>query len=63
MFVNNINPTLFQLGPFQIRYYGLIFVLGFIIAYYMISYLIKKREINLTKDDLSDFIFYLIIGN
>jgi|TARA_Y100000310_G_scaffold41659_2_gene38965 phosphatidylglycerol:prolipoprotein diacylglycerol transferase len=62
MFINNINPILFQLWHFQVRYYGLIYVLGFIIAYYMISYLVKKRHINLTKDDLSDFIFYLIIG-
>lgn len=62
MFIHNLNPILFQLGPLQIRYYGLFFVIGFIIAYYMISYLAKKREINLTKEDVSDLLLYLIIG-
>ncbi|MDP7179710.1 MAG: prolipoprotein diacylglyceryl transferase [Candidatus Woesearchaeota archaeon] len=62
MFYHNINPTLIHLGPLQIRYYGLIFVIGFIIAYYMIPYLAKKRNLELTKNDTADLIFYLIIG-
>lgn len=62
MFYNNINPTLFNIGPFEIRYYGIIYALGFLIAYFFIYYLAKKRNLNLTKDDVADFIFYLIIG-
>ena len=62
MFYHNINPTLLQLGPLQIRYYGIIFVLGFVIAYYMIHYLAKKRNLELSKNDTADLIFYLIIG-
>src|SRR3989344_6513747 len=62
MFIHNIDPVLSQLGPFQIRYYGIIYALGFIIAYYLIYYLAKKRLINLTKNDVSDYIFYSVIG-
>lgn len=62
MFVHNINPTLLKLGSLEIRYYGVIYALGFIIAYFMISYLAKKKHIDLTKDDVADLIFYLIIG-
>ena len=62
MFYNNINPVLLKLGPFEIRYYGLFFVLGFVIAYFMLIYLAKKRQLKLTKDDISDFLLYLIIG-
>ena len=62
MFYNNINPTLLKLGPFEIRYYGIIFVLGFIIAYFFINYLSKQRNLKLTKDDILDLLFYLIIG-
>lgn len=62
MFYHNINPTLLKLGPFEIRYYGVIFVLGFILTYFIILYLIKKRDLNLTREDVVDLIFYLMIG-
>jgi|TARA_B100001971_G_C18254722_1_gene581090 phosphatidylglycerol:prolipoprotein diacylglycerol transferase len=62
MFYHNINPTLLSLGPLEIRYYGIIFVIGFILAYFLIIHLAKKRDLNLTKEDTADFIFYLIIG-
>ncbi|MBS3101938.1 prolipoprotein diacylglyceryl transferase [Candidatus Woesearchaeota archaeon] len=62
MFYHNINPVLLRLGPFEIRYYGLFFVLGFIIAYFMLAYLANKRRLSLTKDDISDFLLYEIIG-
>lgn len=62
MFYNNINPTLLKLGPFEIRYYGIIFALGFIIAYFLINYLARERKLELKKDDILDLLFYLIIG-
>ena len=62
MFYHNINPVLLELGPFQIRYYGLFYALGFAIAYFLIYYLAKKRELKLTKDDAADFLLYEVIG-
>jgi len=62
MFYHNINPVLLNLGPFEIRYYGLIFVLGFLIGYFLLVYLAKQRKLDLTKDDLSDLLLYLLIG-
>lgn len=62
MFYNNVDPALLKLGPLEIRYYGIIYALGFIIAYFFISYLSKERKLKLTKDDIWDFLFYLIIG-
>lgn len=62
MFYNNINPTLLKLGPLEIRYYGIIYALGFVLAYFFIGYLAKQRGLKLTKEDILDFLFYLIIG-
>ena len=62
MFYNNINPTLLRFGPFEIRYYGIIFVAAFVIAYFMIYYLAQKRELKLSRDDVADYLFYEIVG-
>lgn len=62
MFFHNINPVLLEIGPLQIRYYGLFYALGFLIAYFLIYYLAKRKELPLTKDDVADFITYQIVG-
>ena len=62
MFFHNLNPALFELGPFEIRYYCLFYAFGFVIAYLMLPHLAKIKKINLSKDDAADFILYLLIG-
>ncbi|MBI2129869.1 prolipoprotein diacylglyceryl transferase [Candidatus Woesearchaeota archaeon] len=62
MFYNSIDPVLFRLGSLEVRYYGIIYALSFIIAYFMIYHLAKKGKLKITKDDAADFVFYLLIG-
>ena len=61
MFYHNINPALIE-SPIQIRYYGLFYALAFIIAYFLISYLAKRKKLPITKDDVADFLVYEIVG-
>lgn len=63
MFVNNIDPVLFRIGIFQIRYYGIVFALGFIITYLFLKYFVKKKKISkLDTKNLDNLLLYLIIG-
>ncbi len=62
MFIHNLDPVLLSLGPFQIRYYGLFYVIGFLAAYFIVNYLARKKELPLSKDDVADFIIYTILG-
>ncbi len=63
MFIHKINPILLDLGILKVRYYGLVYALGFIIAYFVLKYAIKKNYIkNLTYEKLDELILYLIIG-
>lgn len=56
----NIDPVLLDLGPLEIRYYGVFFALGLFLAYSLARFMIKKRGLSLeTLDKLS---VYLIIG-
>ena len=62
MFIHNIDPVLLRLGSLEIRYYGLFYVAGFVIAYFLINYLAKQRHLNLTSDDVAEFLIHLIVG-
>jgi phosphatidylglycerol---prolipoprotein diacylglyceryl transferase len=61
MFIQNINPILFSAGFLQIRFYGLIYALGFLISY---LYLRKKRTfLGLDEENLDKLFLYIIIGD
>lgn len=57
-----INPVLLSLGPLQIRWYGLMYVIGFSAAYILVSYQAKKfgwKQLLLHLDNLN---LALIVG-
>src|SRR3989338_1825292 len=62
MFIHNIDPVLLSLGPFQIRYYGLFWLIGFVMGYFLLIHLAKRKELSITKDDIADLLLYIIIG-
>jgi phosphatidylglycerol---prolipoprotein diacylglyceryl transferase len=61
-FVDNLNPVLVHLGPLEIHWYGLMYALSFVIAYYLICYLAPKRGVPLDSDGVALLIFYLAAG-
>lgn len=62
MFVNNINPVLLKLGFLEIRFYGLVYVLGAIVGLLVLQYYRKKGKLKLSKDEVWDFVFWLMLG-
>src|SRR3989338_751426 len=62
MFIHNIDPVLLSIGPLQIRYYGLFWLIGFVMGYFLLIHLAKRKELSITKDDISDLLLYIIIG-
>ena len=62
MWVHNLSPTLVTIGQFQIRHYGLIFVLGFIIGYFILKRLAKERKIDISAQDIQDILIWVAIG-
>ena len=66
VFIHNISPVLAHFSvfgiPLEIRWYGLFYVLSFLIAYFMIKYLAKQRKLGITEDDVADLILYLLLG-
>lgn len=62
MWINTLNPTILDLGPLEIRWYGLVYVLGFFLAVWWLHYTRKHDKIQLTPDDIWDLVFYLMVG-
>lgn len=58
----DISPYIFKIGPFQIRWYGLMYLIGFLTAYFLIKRQEKSRPIGLSPDLTKNLIFYLAAG-
>ncbi len=59
----NIDPVLVNIwGPLQIRWYGLMYVIGFVIAFLIVNAASKRRENGLSRTDIEDLFAYSIAG-
>ncbi|SMC24844.1 phosphatidylglycerol:prolipoprotein diacylglycerol transferase [Desulfacinum hydrothermale DSM 13146] len=58
----HIDPDIVAVGPFRIRWYGLMYVLGFLAAYGLVPRQIKARRIGLSREVVQDLILYLAVG-
>ncbi len=57
-----IDPIIFQIGPLAIRWYGLMYLLGFVAGYYLIRHLCRWRSLPLKGAEVSDLLFYCVLG-
>jgi phosphatidylglycerol---prolipoprotein diacylglyceryl transferase len=59
----NIDPVLVSIGPLKIRWYGLMYIMGFLFSYLLLRFQLKKqKEPLLSQDQVLDLFFYLILG-
>lgn len=62
-YVHNLNPVLLPIyGNVGVRWYGLSYMVGFILSYFLIKWLADKQKMGLTKEMVSDFVTYCAIG-
>lgn len=58
----DIDPDIFRIGPIRIRWYGLMYLLGFIASYLLIPRQKRSREIGLQGSRVDSLMFYVFIG-
>lgn len=62
MFVNTINPVIFEHMGLQIRWYGLVYAIAFISLFFYLRYLVNKKYIpNFENEDIEPFLIGTII--
>ena len=55
----NVDPVLVQLGSLQIRWYGLLWAVGFFIGYLVMKRIYKKER--MTDDSLDKLLIYMLV--
>ncbi len=57
-----IEPVAFRLGPLAIRWYGLAYVAGFVVAAYILRRLNRRWDVGLTSEQQLDIVLAAVIG-
>ena len=58
----DIDPVLFGIGPFKIRWYGLMYVVGFVLAWWLARKRAQKPWSIIKPGQVDDLIFYAMLG-
>ena len=57
-----IDPVLFSLGPFAIRWYALAYVAGILLGWRLIRNLVRQPGWRVTPEQVDDLVFYITLG-
>ena len=57
-----IDPVLVRIGPLELRWYGLMYLIGFIAGYFVIRSELKRKGGPIPVEASEDLLFYLIVG-
>ena len=59
----NIDPNLFEIGSFQLRYYGLMYIVAFAISYGLLVYRARRDNFDwYTPERIQDLMVWFIVG-
>ncbi len=62
MIFPQIDPVIFSIGPLAVRWYGLMYLFGFVGGYFMMCHVAKFRKMAINQDTISDLLFYAVLG-
>lgn len=57
-----MHPILFEFGPIQIRFYGLMYVIAIFVGSFLIKKEVRRKGIQMTDDDVMNFILWSVLG-
>jgi len=57
-----MNPIAFHVGPLKVRWYGIMYLVSFLVCWALANYRARKSQGKWTSDQIADLIFYVAIG-
>ena len=58
----DIDPVIVALGPLKIRWYGMMYLLGFLAAYLLGRYRARRKDSPVAPSQVEDLIFSAALG-
>jgi len=58
----HINPAFLEIGSFQLRYYGLMYLIAFFIVYSLVIYRIRDEGLEWSRETIQDYFVWAIAG-
>ena len=58
----NISPEIIKIGPFAVRWYGMMYLFGFALSYLLVKFQIIKKRLPVPQDFENSLYSYIIIG-
>jgi phosphatidylglycerol:prolipoprotein diacylglycerol transferase len=59
----NINPVIIEIGWFKLQYYGLMYIVAFVITFFLVIYRVKReRRFEISTEQVKDLTTYMILG-
>lgn len=58
----NISPEIIKVGPFAVRWYGMMYLAGFLSSYFLVRYQVRKRGLSISKVAIDSLYTYIILG-
>lgn len=57
-----IDPIAFEIGPLAVRWYGLAYVAGFVVAAWLMLVFARRWDVDLTLDDVLTVVLFAVLG-
>ena len=57
-----MHPVLFKFAFIEVRFYGLMYVVAILFANYLIKHEVRRRAIELTTEEVTNFIIWVMVG-
>jgi len=58
----SIDPVLISIGPVEVRWYGFMYLLGFVAGYLVIRSELRRKQGPVPVEEADDLLFYLVLG-
>ncbi len=57
-----IDPVIFSIGPVAVRWYGMMYVIGFVLAWWLARIRSRRSGSPITPQQVDDLVFYAMLG-
>ncbi|MBI2608661.1 MAG: prolipoprotein diacylglyceryl transferase [Deltaproteobacteria bacterium] len=61
-FYHNLSPIIFEIGPLQVRWYGVLYMSGFVFAYFLFRKMIREGFFKYDEKKIDSLLTYILLG-